>query len=204
MKSEKRAIQKLTNFNSKVSCHYFIKTKGEIIKMVPDLYIAWHAGISSWKKDKLLNSRSIGIEISNPGHQHGYKNFNKKQVKSIVKISKLLMRKYNIKKENVLGHSDIAPLRKKDPGEKFPWRLLNRKKISLWHNLSKKSCKELRNIKLKNNKKFFRLLFKFGYKYTNNPKERIQIYKSFQRRFRPSIISDIVDQESYAIINSLI
>ena len=204
MKSEKRAIQKLTNFNSKVSCHYFIKTNGEIIKMVPDLYIAWHAGISSWKKDKLLNSRSIGIEISNPGHQHGYKNFNKKQVKSIVKISKLLMRKYNIKKENVLGHSDIAPLRKKDPGEKFPWRLLNRKKISLWHNLSEKSCKELRNIKLKNNKKFFRLLFKFGYKYTNNPKERIQIYKSFQRRFRPSIISDIVDQESYAIINSLI
>ncbi len=204
MKSEKRAIQKLTNFNSKVSCHYFIKTNGEIIKMVPDLYIAWHAGISSWKKDKLLNSRSIGIEISNPGHQHGYKNFNKKQVKSIVKISKLLIRKYNIKKENVLGHSDIAPLRKKDPGEKFPWRLLNRKKISLWHNLSEKSCKELRNIKLKNNKKFFRLLFKFGYKYTNNPKERIQIYKSFQRRFRPSIISDIVDQESYAIINSLI
>jgi len=204
MKSEKRAIQKLTNFNSKVSCHYFIKTNGEIIKMVPDLYIAWHAGISSWKKDKLLNSRSIGIEISNPGHQHGYKNFNKKQVKSIVKISKLLMRKYNIKKENVLGHSDIAPFRKKDPGEKFPWRLLNRKKISLWHNLSEKSCKELRNIKLKNNKKFFRLLFKFGYKYTNNPKERIQIYKSFQRRFRPSIISDIVDQESYAIINSLI
>ena len=204
MKSEKRAIRKLTNFNSKVSCHYFIKTNGEIIKMVPDLYIAWHAGISSWKKDKLLNSRSIGIEISNPGHQHGYKNFNKKQVKSIVKISKLLMRKYNIKKENILGHSDIAPLRKKDPGEKFPWRLLNKKKISLWHNLSEKSCKELRNIKLKNNKKFFRLLFKFGYQYTNNPKERIQIYKSFQRRFRPSIISGIVDQESYAIINSLI
>ncbi len=204
MKSEKRAIQKLTNFNSKVSCHYFIKTNGEIIKMVPDLYIAWHAGISSWKKDKLLNSRSIGIEISNPGHQHGYKNFNKKQVKSIVKISKLLMRKYNIRKENVLGHSDIAPLRKKDPGEKFPWRLLNRKKISLWHNLSEKSCRDLRNIKLKNNKKFFRLLFKFGYKYTNNPKERIQIYKSFQRRFRPNIISGIVDQESYAIINSLI
>ena len=81
MKSEKGAIRRLTSPNSKVSCHYFIKNDGEIIQIVPDLYIAWHAGISYWKKDKLLNSNSIGIEISNPGHKNGYKKFNIKQIK---------------------------------------------------------------------------------------------------------------------------
>ena len=75
MKNDKLAIQKLTNFNSNVSCHYYITSSGKLIQMVPDLYIAWHAGKSYWKKDKSLNSNSIGIEISNPGHQHGYKNF---------------------------------------------------------------------------------------------------------------------------------
>ena len=121
MRSENAAIKRLTNKSSKVSCHYFVKRNGEIIKIVPDQYIAWHAGISSWKKDKSLNLNSIGIEISNPGHMFNYKKFNRKQISSIINLSKNLKKKYKIKKENVLGHSDIAPLRKKDPGEKFPW-----------------------------------------------------------------------------------
>ena len=83
MRSETAALKRLTNFKSKVSCHYFIKKSGEIMKIVPDLYVAWHAGISSWKKDVFLNSNSIGIEISNPGHEHGYRNFNHKQILSI-------------------------------------------------------------------------------------------------------------------------
>ena len=98
MKSEIGAIKKLTNKNSKVSCHYFIKENGEIIRMIPDLYEAWHAGISFWKKDKLLNSKSIGIEVSNPGHNHGYKDFNTKQVKSITKLTKFLKKKISNKK----------------------------------------------------------------------------------------------------------
>ena len=128
MRSETGSINRLTDKNSKVSCHYLIKYNGEIIQIVPDLYVAWHAGISSWKKDKLLNSSSIGIEISNPGHDHSYKKFNTRQIKSIIKLSKVLKNRFKIKKENVLGHSDIAPLRKKDPGENFPWRLLSKKK----------------------------------------------------------------------------
>ena len=204
MKSENAAIKRLTNESTKVSCHYFIKNNGEIIKIVPDLYIAWHAGISSWKKDKSINSNSIGIEIYNPGHNHGYKKFNQKQVASIILLSKKLKKKYKIKKENILGHSDIAPLRKKDPGEKFPWKLLNKKKLSLWHSLSEKNCKKLRSIKLKDSENFFQLLFKFGYKSTKNLSERIKIYKNFQRRFRPQLISSIVDRESYAILKSLI
>ena len=204
MKSENEAIKRLTNNNSGVSCHYFIKTNGKVIQIVPDLYIAWHAGISSWKKDKLLNSNSIGIEISNPGHEHGYNNFSPSQIKSVISLSKKLKKKYKIKKENILGHSDIAPLRKKDPGEKFPWKLLHKKKISLWHNLNDKNCKKLRNIKLIDRKNFYELLFKFGYKSSKNPSDRIKIFKNFQRRFRPQLISSIVDQESYAILKSLI
>ena len=204
MKSENGALKKLTNCNSGVSCHYLIKKNGKILKIVPDLYIAWHAGISSWKKDKSLNSNSIGIEISNPGHEHGYNNFSSSQIKSLIILSKKLKKKYKIKKENILGHSDIAPLRKKDPGEKFPWKLLHKNNICLWHSLSEEQCKKLRKIKLNNNKKFYNLLFKFGYKSTNRSFEKIKIYKSFQRRFRPQIISSIVDQESYAILKSLI
>ena len=204
MRSENAAIKRLTSKSSKVSCHYLIKKNGAIIKIVPDLYIAWHAGISSWKKDKSLNSNSIGIEISNPGHDYKYKNFSQKQITSIINLSKNLKRKYKIKKENILGHSDIAPLRKKDPGEKFPWKLLNKKKICLWHNLSEKNCKKLRGIKLKNNDNFFKLLFKFGYKSTNDKNEKIKIYKNFQRRFRPQLISSIVDQETYVILKSLV
>ena len=204
MKSEKGAIKRLTTKHSGVSCHYFIKKNGEIIKIVPDLYIAWHAGISSWKNDKYLNLNSLGIEISNPGHSHGYCNFTPNQIKSIIRLSKKLKKKYKIKKENILGHSDIAPLRKKDPGEKFPWQLLNKKKISLWHKLNKKKCKNLRKKKISDNKDFYKLLFKFGYKSSNNDKEKIKIYKSFQRRFRPELISSIVDQESYEILKSLV
>ncbi len=204
MRSETGSINRLTDKNSKVSCHYLIKYNGEIIQIVPDLYIAWHAGISSWKKDKLLNSSSIGIEISNPGHDHLYKKFNTRQIKSIIKLSKVLKNRFKIKKENVLGHSDIAPLRKKDPGENFPWRLLSKEKICLWHNVSDKRCKELRKKKLADSKKFYELLFNFGYKYTKNSSQKVKIYKNFQRRFRPQLISSIVDKECYAILKSLI
>tara|TARA_B100000989_G_scaffold273145_1_gene231088 strand:- start:4 stop:723 length:720 start_codon:yes stop_codon:yes gene_type:complete len=204
MKSEKKAIKKLLNENSKVSCHYFIKRNGQIIQMVPDLYVAWHAGISFWKKDKSLNSKSIGIELSNPGHKNNYQNFPEKQIRSLIYISKYLKKKYNINKKNVLGHSDIAPLRKIDPGEKFPWKLLAKKKISVWHNLDKKKLVKSRNIKILNTSKFYKYLFKFGYMKTEKNFEKIKLLKNFQRRFRPNLINNFVDEECYKIIKSLI
>ena len=203
MKSENAAIKRLTNHNSKVSCHYLIKINGEIVRMVPDLYVAWHAGISSWKKDLFLNSNSIGIEISNPGHEYGYRNFNNKQILSILSLSKKLKKKYKIKKENILGHSDIAPLRKKDPGEKFPWKILHKKKLCQWHNISERNCKKFRKIKLDNKINFYKLLFKFGYKIPKNLADKTKVYKSFQRRFRPELISNFVDEECKAILKSL-
>ena len=93
MRNESDAINRLTNIQSEVSCHYLIKNNGEIIKMVPELYIAWHAGKSSWKNHKSLNQNSIGIEITNPGHEFDYKKFSKKQISSLLKISNFFNKK---------------------------------------------------------------------------------------------------------------
>ena len=98
--------------------------------------------------NKSINFKSIGIEISNPGHDHGYKNFSNRQINSLIRISKILIKKYNIDKNKILGHSDISPLRKIDPGEKFPWKFLSKKKIGVWHNVDFKKLKSLRKKKL--------------------------------------------------------
>tara|TARA_B100000579_G_C22608123_1_gene745928 strand:- start:94 stop:819 length:726 start_codon:yes stop_codon:yes gene_type:complete len=206
MKNDKLAINKLTDFNSKVSCHYYISKNGKLTQMVPDLYVAWHAGNSKWKNDKSLNSNSIGIEISNPGHEHGYEIFKTKQIKSLIKISKILIKKYKIKKHNILGHSDVAPLRKKDPGEKFPWKFLSKKNIGIWHNLNSKECIKLRSKKFNlKNKNFFKKLKEFGYSMNTSKKSEIKkIIKNFQRRFRPELIDGKIDKECFEIIKSLI
>jgi N-acetylmuramoyl-L-alanine amidase len=206
MRSDRSAIKKLTNHNSKASSHYYITKMGKLIQLVPDLYSAWHSGKSNWKSDKSLNKNSIGIEISNSGHDHGYENFNKKQINCLIKISKILIKKYKIKKQNVLGHSDIAPLRKKDPGEKFPWKFLADNKIGVWYKIRKKKLKNLRGNNFDLNISFFlNKLKKFGY-CTNysNLNELKKIIKSFQRRFRPELIDGKLDRECFEIIKSLI
>ena len=211
MKSESDALKRLTEIQSEVSCHYLIKNNGEIVKIVPDLYIAWHAGKSSWKNYKSLNQNSIGIEITNPGHEYGYKNFTKKQITALVKLSKFLIKKYKINPKNILGHSDIAVLRKKDPGEKFPWEYLAKNKIGIWHTLNKQDL--LKNRKLKISKVeeniFFRNLFKIGYSKTfpkniGRNKYLRELIKSFQRRFRQELVDGKIDQESLLINKSLI
>ncbi len=206
MKNDSSAIKKLTNPNSKVSCHYYITKNGKLIQMVPDLYISWHAGKSKWKQDESLNKNSIGIEISNPGYELGYRNFNKKQISCLIKISNILIKKYKIKKENILGHSDIAPLRKKDPGERFPWKLLASKKIGIWHKINLKKISNLRGKKSEYKMEFFLIkLRKFGYSTTySNTNELKKIIKSFQMRFRPELIDGKFDRECFEIIKSLI
>ena len=205
MKSDRSAMRKLTNFNSKVSCHYFIDKNGNLIQLVPDLYVAWHAGESYWKNSKFLNKSSIGIEISNPGHEHGYRNFKIKQIKCLIKISKLLIKKYKIKNQNILGHSDVAPLRKKDPGEKFPWKFLANRKIGVWHNLKPGECKKLRGKRNIDNKYFFRKLKQFGYFVNTSKKNELKkIVNNFQRRFRPELINGKIDRECVQIVKTLI
>ena len=211
MKKESQAISRLTNIQSEVSCHYLIKKNGEIVKIVPDLYIAWHAGKSSWGRSKSLNQNSIGIEITNPGHAFIYKKFSKKQISSLLKISKFLIKKYKISHNNILGHSDIAPERKKDPGEKFPWEYLSKKKVGLWHTLKKQELIKKRNFRINQAEKyfFFNNLLKIGYKKINlkhQSKEKYlrDVTKAFQRRFRQELINGKIDQECLLISKNLI
>ena len=205
MKSEIKAINRLTNVNSKVSCHYFIKKNGSLINMVPDRYIAWHAGKSHWKNLKLLNKSSLGIEIQNNGHGKQYKNYTKKQINTLIRICKILINKFKINKRNVLGHSDISYDRKKDPGEKFPWYLLAKENICVWHNLDSGYLKSLRQKKLSQiqKKQFFLNLKKFGYFLKKGKKNNKKLVFAFQRRFRPKLINGIIDQECLKISNKL-
>ena len=205
MKNDKFAIKKLTSFYSNVSCHYYITKSGKLIQMVPDLYVAWHAGKSNWGNHKSLNNRSIGIEISNPGHKYGYREFSGKQIESLIKISKLIIKKYNIKKNKILGHSDIAPLRKQDPGEKFPWKFLSKKKIGIWHKVNSKMLKSLRGKKSEFKLKKFTIYLKnLGYHIEHsNSYELRQILKIFQMRFRPELVDGKLDLECFEIIKSL-
>jgi N-acetylmuramoyl-L-alanine amidase len=211
MKNESNALKRLTDIQSEVSCHYFIKNNGEIIKMVPDLYIAWHAGESSWKNHKSLNQNSIGIEITNPGHEHGYKKFTQKQITSLLRLSKFLIKEYKISPKNILGHSDIAILRKKDPGEKFPWEYLSKNKIGIWHTLNKQDLIKNRKLKISKIEEniFFRNLFKIGYSkiYSkNNSRNKYlrELTKNFQRRFRQELVDGKIDQECLIISKNLI
>ncbi len=209
MKSEIDAINRLTNQKSKVSCHYFIKKNGQILNLVPNSYIAWHAGISSWKIFKSLNKYSIGVEISNSGHNGKYKKYNKNQIKSIIKLSKYLIKKYKIKSKFILGHSDIAPERKKDPGEKFPWEYLSKKKISYWHNLNSKRRIQNRTQKVEktDKKTFIKNLIKIGYSLKLNHKNIKYlklITKAFQRRFRPELVNGLIDKECLLISINLV
>ena len=207
MKSEKSALKRLSSNYSKVSCHYFIKKNGTIINLVPDLYISWHAGISRWKKFKKINKFSIGIEIHNPGHQYGYKRFNKKQINSLKNLSLKLAKKYNLKSKHYLGHSDIAPDRKKDPGEKFPWEFLSKYNIGVWHSLDKRLLKKYRLKNIDNLDKivFFRYLTKIGYFFKKKKINSILFaIKAFQRRFRPQLINGKIDFECLEIAKNLV
>ena len=208
MKKESEAISKLCNYRSKVSSHYFIKNNGVVLNLVPDLYRAWHAGESSWKNLKSLNKYSIGIEINNPGHNYNYKSFSSNQILSLTRLLKYLKQKYKINKKNILGHSDISPNRKKDPGEKFPWNFLAKRNLCFWHNLKEKRLKKLRNLKLSNYEEriFFKNLYHIGYTKINKPNlksSKINLILAFQRRFRQKLINGKIDKECLLISKNL-
>ena len=200
MQSEIASINRLKSKKSKVSCHYLINKKGEVFQMVPENKIAWHAGKSKWKNFKNLNRNSIGIELTNKGHKLGYENFSKLQIQSLVTLCKELKRKYKIPTSNFLGHSDIAPLRKLDPGEKFPWQKLSFYKIGLWYKIKVFKVKNNINCKFKN--LFFKNIYKIGYRYFQIYKRRNQdrkIIRVFQQRYLPKNVTGIIDKKTYEI-----
>ena len=209
MQNELSALKRLCDIKAKVSAHYFIKKNGSVLNLVPPIYEAWHAGKSSWKDLKSLNKYSIGIEIQNSGHDNKYERFSQKQIISTKKLLRYLINKYKISLKNVLGHSDVAPDRKKDPGEKFPWKDLAKSKLSKWHNLDEKKLKRERLISLNlvEESNFMVNLTKIGYfkisQKNNNSKKKI-IIKAFQRHFRQKLINGIPDKECLIISNNLL
>lgn len=203
MQSEIESIKRLKNIRSKVSCHYLINKRGRVTQMVKDNKVAWHAGKSKWQRFKNLNENSIGIELVNKGHEFGYENFSKIQIKNLINLCKNLKRKYIIKTENILGHSDIAPLRKLDPGEKFPWKKLSKYNLGYWPNNNK-------NFKLSSKKKienlFFQNLYKIGYRYFKIKKRTNAdkfIITSFQNRYLPQNITGKIDLKTLKISHFL-
>ena len=209
MKNELSALNRLTDYRSKVSAHYFIKKNGKIINLVPDLYEAWHAGKSNWKNIQSLNRYSIGVEIQNSGHENLYEKYSNKQMNSVKKLLRFLTKRYRVNCKNILGHSDIAPNRKKDPGEKFPWKELAKVKLAHWHQLNEKELIKyrLKKINFLEEKNFFINLHKIGYIKVQSKssiyKKRLLI-KAFQRRFRQGLVNGISDQECLILSKNLI
>tara|TARA_E500000331_G_scaffold83678_1_gene79347 strand:- start:2293 stop:3009 length:717 start_codon:yes stop_codon:yes gene_type:complete len=186
MRNAKTALNYLCNKKSKVSAHYFINEEGKLWQIVEDKNIAWHAGVSKWLDRKNLNETSIGIELENPGHQHGYKEFTFDQYEMLEKLINSLINKYNIKIDRILGHSDIAPSRKTDPGEKFRWHRLAEKNISIWP-------KNILNLPedIYSDKLLYNLLSSIGYDVKNHYKDSIM---AFKRRFMPSDLNENINE----------
>lgn len=207
MQSERESLNRLCSKKFKVSSHFLINEGGKIYRLVKDNYVAWHAGKSCWGKYINLNKNSIGIELVNKGHKFGYTNFKKKQLISLIKISKILIKKYVIKKKYIVGHSDIAPFRKNDPGEKFPWEELAKNKIGIWHNCKPDLLKKLRKkiiLSEKDKKNFFKNLSNIGYCFLNKNKSPLKkVIKAFQMHYRKELINGIIDKECLIIAQNL-
>ena len=205
MQSKRASIKRLISKKHKVSCHYLIDRAGSVFKMVNENLIAWHAGKSKWKNLKNLNKNSIGIELVNKGHNLKYEKFTSKQIGQLIKLCLILKKKYKIEKDCVLGHSDIAPLRKKDPGEKFPWDKLRKKGLcASYSNKNKKNISNYTEKKIRN--LFFRNLHRIGYRYFSKSKHSKKdkfIIKAFQRRFNQTKIDGQIDQKTYEISHYL-
>ena len=207
MQSERESIMRLCNPKYKVSSHFVINQNGKIYRLVQDYQTAWHAGKSCWGKYKNLNKNSIGIELVNKGHEFDYTNFKKKQLSSLIKICKILIKKYKIKKRNIVGHSDVAPSRKIDPGEKFPWEQLAKKNIGIWHGCKVNLLRKFRRIKIsrkQDKEKFFKNLNNIGYCFSDEKNYFFnKIVRAFQRRYRKELINGLLDKECLIIAQNL-
>jgi len=207
MQSERESITRLCNPKSKVSSHFVINRNGKVYSLVKNEQIAWHAGKSCWGKYKNLNKNSIGIELVNRGHKLGYTKYEKKQILSLIRICKSLIKKYKIKKVNVVGHSDISPLRKIDPGEKFPWKRLSNYGIGIWHSCKSNLLKKHRRNKISKKRekiKFIKNLNKVGYCFPSKKQTIfVKILKAFQMHYRKELINGILDEECSIIAQNL-
>lgn len=194
MKSADLAIRQLANPEAKVSAHYVVCEDGQIVQMVKEEHRAWHAGRGQWRGIDNVNSASIGIEIVNPGHEWGYVPFPDEQMDSVTRLAAEIVKRHAIVPANVIGHSDLAPARKQDPGELFDWERLAKLGIAL-----ERPKKNLTDP-LWTDGGFMLALERFGY----DINDRDDAVVAFQRRFRPENIDGVIDGETRAILLSLL
>ena len=188
------AIERLTDPASKVSSHYVVAEDGQVLRLVDEEKRAWHAGKSHWRGIDNINSASVGIEIVNPGHEFGYRPFPDAQIDALIPLVGEIIGRHAITRGNVVGHSDIAPARKQDPGELFPWYRLAKLRLAL-----PRPTRNLMDPQW-SDAGFLLALARFGYDVT----DELAAVVAFQRRFRPELLDGTVDGECRAILLALL
>lgn len=192
MVPDAKALDWMCDPASQVSAHYFIDEAGSVCRLVAEERRAWHAGVSAWRGAVDINSRSIGIELSNPGHDFGYRDFSQPQIDALTTIAQDIVDRHPIPPCNVVGHSDIAPGRKIDPGERFPWQRLAETGIGLWPEAGGESATADINA----------MLIAYGYDNANNAPA--DVISAFQRHFRPQRFDGVADDETRARLAALL
>jgi N-acetylmuramoyl-L-alanine amidase len=195
MQSAAAALQRMCDPATEVSAHYLITEEGEVVSLVPEDKRAWHAGVSYWRGHTDVNGKSIGIELDHPGHALGYREFSQPQFEALVPLLARIVRTYDIPRANVVGHSDVAPARKIDPGELFPWDRLAEYKLCL----PRPEKLELGDP-FDNDGAFYLALERFGYDIADGRKA----VEAFQRRWRPEKIDGEIDGQVRAILFQLL
>ena len=195
MPSPDAALTRLCDPAAKVSAHYVITEEGEVIRLVDESMRAWHAGMSYWRGKANVNGCSIGIELQNPGHTCGYREFPDAQIDALVPLLHRIVHDYDIPRANVVGHSDIAPQRKLDPGELFPWERLAEYRLAL-----PRPTKLELGDPFDNDGAFYLALERFGYDVSDGKKA----VEAFQRRWRPEKIDGEIDGQIRAILFQLL
>jgi N-acetylmuramoyl-L-alanine amidase len=209
MKSADAAVEWLCDPASEVSSHYLVFEDGRILQMVPESRRAWHAGISSWEGKIDINSYSIGIEIANPGHDFDYPPFPKLQIKAVIALCSDIVARHKIRADRILAHSDIAPARKQDPGEKFPWGQLHVAGLGHWIRPAPITQGEALKRGARGEKVYAlqQQLERYGYDVTvngNYDRATEEVITAFQRHYRPSRVDGIADASTRITLRKLL
>jgi N-acetylmuramoyl-L-alanine amidase len=207
MEDTQAALQRLCDPESKVSCHYLVDERGIVVQLVPEMRRAWHAGLSSWEGVTDINSRSIGIEIANPGHDFGYPDFPEPQIAAVITLCRDVIGRRAIRPDRVLAHSDVAPSRKSDPGEKFPWRRLYQAGVGLWVEHAPSNSAEDAEIEPAAIADLQRAFARYGYGIAvtglHDAATR-EVVTAFQRHFRPARVDGRPDLSTLKTLQALI
>jgi N-acetylmuramoyl-L-alanine amidase len=209
MQDARAALERLCEVQSKVSSHYLVFEDGRVVQMVPESRRAWHAGISFWAGETDINSCSIGIEVANPGHDYDYPDFPKRQIAAVTALCRGIASRNTIPSARVLAHSDVAPSRKRDPGEKFPWRTLFDSGIGQW--VKPARIVDGRMLALGDRGDAVAAIqesfSKYGYGVTANGQydsTTHDVVAAFQRHFRPERVDGVVDQSTQTTLRDLL